>query len=74
MGPLGSERLVRGLRFVAFGAWPISKDSCKQWRVRRYEISSPEKRQSPFLYGKIAIPAINCLRLDTRFNVIIKVK
>ncbi len=46
MGPLGSERLVRGLWYVAFVSWPIEKE----------------------------IPAINCLRLDTRFNVITEVK
>ena len=71
---------MRGLWFVAFGAWPLVR-GLKATTVKSsgglgdiYEISSPEKRHSPFLYVALAIPAINCPRLDTTFNVITKVK
>jgi hypothetical protein len=45
--------------YKRLGSWPSwvrglhwSKDERNEWRVRRYDISSPEKICCPFLYGK----------------------
>ena len=63
---------------VAFGAWPLVRGL----QTKRVESSGglggmkshPRKTLLPIPVWEKAIPAINCLRLDTRFNVIRKVK